>query len=706
MFDYGNGSDGALNATTGFSFLALNTKHQFTSVYIGPEATLSSNSSTGSVMYITATESITIDGTLTLSSIINTGRNTWSVEIDGETYSSPGVANGGSGGNNLNGANGGSQSNGFGGGGAAGSLTGAPLRGGHGGSGSSNPANGAGSRSIGAVAGIQGNDGVRSAGGSGGASTQGGSSATSGRGGHAYSGHGGDGSVSGGGAAGGGGGAGGSAGRAGVHIVLRAPSVKLNGTILTDGTAGGSGGAGGTGRTTGQATGYNVDGSGGGGGGGGHAGSIYIAHSKDYTNNATIEMSGGPRGNRGFGKTIGGYGVAGLNGSMSVSIAPDGPDISGLGLSSDNITLIPDTRLSSNSATSTLASPDLVVVEGAPKVPVEITGYGGGYGSAVPWGGHSYGIAMGVTAENQELVLDDNYIDHLVDRVDLLQQHLLSSSSTLHGHSVSSPLIKQVHNLLIDSTEHYYDSPELLLVEHYTIDPEGSVIAHRAENLSLSGAAHLGVQDALHSLSTPPMAFTQWHSLVSNSTTHNHLADSLAVSEGKLLSILNTAHSLYNDSIWVTQEHKLATSAAVHGLLSGELTLAQIHNLLTQGATHSHDADGNINLVTFTLLGVPDSAVHALTSPQFSLSQTHILETLKTLHTLTDSIDEITNWSEYNKHFGRYRQAYGDIGNLDEYTTPEAGRYKERYKQDGTLRDVDIPTGRYKEKYKSSGRLK
>ena len=58
MFDYGNGSDGALNLTSGTLNLALNTKHQFTTVNVAPGATLTGYGNQ-SVLYITATNSIT-----------------------------------------------------------------------------------------------------------------------------------------------------------------------------------------------------------------------------------------------------------------------------------------------------------------------------------------------------------------------------------------------------------------------------------------------------------------------------------------------------------------------------------------------------------------------------------------------------------------------------------------------------------------------
>ena len=98
MANFGDGSDGALNVTSGTTNLNLDTKYQYTTVNVSSGATLSTTSTTGSVLYICATTSINIDGTINVSNKVNAGNNSWSVTIDGYTFNSPGVVSGGSGG--------------------------------------------------------------------------------------------------------------------------------------------------------------------------------------------------------------------------------------------------------------------------------------------------------------------------------------------------------------------------------------------------------------------------------------------------------------------------------------------------------------------------------------------------------------------------------------------------------------------------------
>ena len=318
MFDYGNGSDGALNVASGITTLALDTKHQFTTVDVALVGQLKGVGN-GSVLYITATQHIKINGTLTTFGIVDPGQNTWSATIDGELFNSPSAANGGKGGNAANGAVGGSQGNGFGGGGAGGALSGG-LAGGNGGAGSATPSNGPTPASVGSNAGRAGVNGTNSAGGSGAAGTAAGGSATGGKGGNAYSGAGSDGSVSLDAWAGGGGGGGGQAGRPGVHIVLKAPLIEINKVVMTSGAVGGTGGNGATGATVGRSAGSNVRGSGGGGGGGGNAGNIYI-YTENLVENAPIyTMAGGNGGNGGTGFQAGSAGSLGAPGQKIVYI--------------------------------------------------------------------------------------------------------------------------------------------------------------------------------------------------------------------------------------------------------------------------------------------------------------------------------------------------------------------------------------------------
>lgn len=356
MNPFGNGSDGVLNVLSGTTYLPLNTKLQYTTVNVALGATLSTNSTTGAVLYICATTSINIDGALNLQNKVNFGRNIWSVTIDGVTYSSPGVAEGGVSGKLQTGSSTSSASqNGFGGGGQGGDLlgtgvvvSGQTITGGVGGVGGPAIDNGnsytATRTSVGIAAGS--NAGIQSGGGGGMGYAQmytliSGSPVVRGIGGAGGNTHGADGANGtgsfGSGVAsyawsgGGGGGAGGFAGRAGVHVVLKAPSITINGQVITSGTPGGFGGNGG--RTYTHSGASNYYGASGGGGGGGSAGNIYITYLESLDDDdSSISMGGGQGGDSGTGglnnAVLGGDGLDGDDGSLQITQIPPISDFS------------------------------------------------------------------------------------------------------------------------------------------------------------------------------------------------------------------------------------------------------------------------------------------------------------------------------------------------------------------------------------------
>lgn len=322
---FGNGSDGTLNVTSGTTNLNLNQKYQYTTVNVSSGATLSTSSTSGAVLYILATDSITIDGTINLSNIVDRGQNNWSVVIDGTTYTNPGTGNGGKGGDNQNGALGGVQGSGYGGGGAGGfrmNLNSTYYRGGHGGNGAATGSggNGASYTTTSASAAGNGSDGVGFGGGGGAAVALWPANASGGKGGNILGANGSSASGSGTYAAGGGGGAGGQPGRPGIHIVLKAPSITINGTIVTSGTDGQFGGDGGLSVNN---VGYpQISGSGGGGGGGGSAGNVYITTSSLSDISGTYTMARGLGYGGGLGFQPGVAGEPGIVGTKTVVILP------------------------------------------------------------------------------------------------------------------------------------------------------------------------------------------------------------------------------------------------------------------------------------------------------------------------------------------------------------------------------------------------
>ena len=330
---FGNGSDGSLTVTSGNSYsLGLAKKHQFTTLDVQAGGVLQPAVSTGAVLYICATDSITINGTINTAGFMQNGNNTWSYSVDGVTYYSPGTAASGAGGANVYGGIGGAASStGYGGGGAGGGAYGSyndvSVRGGHGADGGATAGTGGAAYSDTWPSGANmwtlgvNNGGLYSSGGSGtarGDGYSGTSSAAGGAGGNAWGNNGANGSVSGVRAgAGGGGGAGGLAGISGVHVVLSSPVITIGGTIITSGTAGGNGGNGGSSGSVGGSIGYN--GSGGGGGGGGNGGNLIVKYRDTYTNTGTVTLSGGAGGAGGTGYSAGSAGTSGTAGVLSLS---------------------------------------------------------------------------------------------------------------------------------------------------------------------------------------------------------------------------------------------------------------------------------------------------------------------------------------------------------------------------------------------------
>jgi PKD repeat protein len=353
MNPYGDGSNGSLNVT-GTTSLPLDTKFQYTTVNVAAGGILTTNSTTGSVLYIVANQSIIIDGTIDVSNKVLPGLRSWSTVIDGVTYTTPGVAAGGDG-DYFSGQTQGLGVSGYGGGGGGGVAS--TAKGGSGGNGSITPGIG-GARLSSSRSGdsfqvfSNGNNGGNGSGGSGATyisfqrtsgNVVGLVTALSGRGGNAYGENGEDGvsgssvAQSGTGSwtynwiAAGGGGAGGQAGRAGVHVVLIAPQVIINGTINTSGSNGGTGGTGGRSRNyNGLTSNYGL---GGGGGGGGNAGSLTISYGSVIVENGTYLLDGGDGGQGGLGNTnlssIAETGNAGFGSSRGLSQIPPKSDFTG-----------------------------------------------------------------------------------------------------------------------------------------------------------------------------------------------------------------------------------------------------------------------------------------------------------------------------------------------------------------------------------------
>lgn len=472
MFDYGNGSDGALNLTSGTRNLALNTKHQFTTVNVSSGATLTGIGN-GSVLYITATESITISGNLHAWNNVR-GQSSNSVTINGEVFRSPSVADGGNGASiGSTTSPGGTQGSGFGGGGAGGWYN-SPSRGGAGGSGSPSP--GTGGTGVTGTSGASrmtaaGRNGGNSSGGSGGLDSGwgsgGGQTAISGAGGSAYGANGGRGHRTAGGNpqiyAGGGGGAGGRAAPPGMHIVLQAPSVTITGTVVTrelatkDGQKGGNGGAGYTlDGVFGDTANSYLDGAGGGGGGGTNGGNLYI-RTNSLANSATYGMSGGTGGAKGTGYNDGYAGSNGSSGQVYSTIA-QGPSKTLSDLGSQNITLVQ-------------LSPDY------------------------------------------NLLTDSTYHDFYIDDIQVSGAAFLEVAGTRHTMTTPAQRLYSAQRLLTASTIHSIRQDDYGLIYNTKLALESLTHSQTANNISLSQLRTLQVLDTLHSLSDSDKRIINWDKL-------------------------------------------------------------------------------------------------------------------------------------------------------------------------------------------------
>lgn len=351
-YQFGDGSNGALDVASGTTTLSLGTKYQYTDVTIASGATLTVNESSNPILYIACQGTFTLDGTINLSQKVSVNSTTANCTIDSVKYTSTGVRNGGSGQGTGGTASGGYGRYGYGGGGggSSGYFSGTTQRyGGAGGHGGPSPSGGGGRSSVSTGnfsgtlnVGSNGNDGSDSRGGGGNIAVYGSTTdtlvgivnaSTSGAGG-SHGANGGGGSspsgtwafVSGSGTlynasvSGGGGGGGGQPGKQGATLIIIAKKIILNGTITSVGGAGQNGGAGGVGYARTSDT-YPSLGSGGygGGGAGANGGNIVLAYSDYLEDNSTKTLTGGSGGLNGLGNSSGGSGLAGTTITQTIA---------------------------------------------------------------------------------------------------------------------------------------------------------------------------------------------------------------------------------------------------------------------------------------------------------------------------------------------------------------------------------------------------
>lgn len=306
----GNGSDGALNLTSGTTNINSNTIYQYSSISISGTGKLSTADTEGLMMImVLGNVTLSVADAIDFSAKSRESAVTYTL-LGGDTVDFNAPANGGAGGagetnGGAAGGSGGAQGGGYGGGGGGGGRhSGGTNTGGDGGAGGAPVgAGGAG----GVMGDTLGKDGSNSSGGGGGSD---GTDPGGDGGGSAYGTNGND--DPGGANTGAGGGCGGEAGACGLPVVINVGGNydASSGGINVSGGNGGDGGDGGAGF---------ADGGGGGGGGGGDSADVLLRYVGTYAA-GTDDFSGGTAGSGGSstGGTNGSNGSAGGgNGSLT-----------------------------------------------------------------------------------------------------------------------------------------------------------------------------------------------------------------------------------------------------------------------------------------------------------------------------------------------------------------------------------------------------
>lgn len=330
-----------------------------------------------------------------------------------------------------------------------------------------------------------------------------------------------------------------------------------------------------------------------------------------------------------------------------------------------------------------------------------ILGFSGGFGG--PFAG--FGSALGLAKKNTELVIDSSLHGHTVTSPVLRQAHRVAIANATHAHAATSPAIKQLHNLLIANAVHSITSTSPVIAINHNLAVDSATHQIVSDNVLLVTGFAAVPQNAVHNLTSDSISLQQHQTLIIQSSTHAHTVTSPTIIEAKTLAISSTAHSL-NDSgvgkLGIT--HYLAVASSSHSLTSTSPALTQSAILAVQNATHALTST-SVNIIQFTLLGKPDSTVHSLASDHISLSQQQILAIDSTMHLLkSEEIAKIFNWTEMNVAFGGYIPDRGAKGPLHEAEV-QVGNIIPAWRQSGKLEASSVDEGNYKPNYTQKGKF-
>jgi len=195
----------------------------------------------------------------------------------------------------------------------------------------------------------------------------------------------------------------------------------------------------------------------------------------------------------------------------------------------------------------------------------------------------------------------------------------LTIADVLHGHLVENLSLTQAHALAVQESSHGHTADNLDLVQLYTLTVQEASHAHAADNLDLTQAHALAVQEAGHAHAADSVVLETAGTLSVADALHGHTADNLDLTQAHLLAIADAAHAHAADNIDLSTGIPLVVADASHGHAADNVALTQAHVLAIAEAVHGHLAD-NIDLtVTHAVLIVSD-ALHAHLADNINLT--------------------------------------------------------------------------------------
>ena len=175
-----------------------------------------------------------------------------------------------------------------------------------------------------------------------------------------------------------------------------------------------------------------------------------------------------------------------------------------------------------------------------------VVGFSGGYGG--PFAG--YGSALGLATYDTELVIDNSLHGHTVTSPVLKQAHRVAIASAKHSITSTSPVIVINHNLAVDSAKHQIVSDNILLITGLAVVPQNAVHNLTSDNVSLQQRQTLTAQSASHALTSTSVNIIQFTLLGKpDNTVHSIKSDHIGLSQRQILAIDSTVQVLKSEEV-------------------------------------------------------------------------------------------------------------------------------------------------------------